>query len=282
MAAGLVRFDEFEVDLRGYQLRRSGRTVKLERIPMEVLFLLVERRGQLVTREEIIEKLWGKDVFLDTDNAINTAIRKIRQALKDDPEEPRFVQTVTGKGYRFIAQVAEVGAPKIAETLAVQQKPVSSAGAEVAIGMRWRVIVPATLAVLALSVAGYFYLRRAPKLTDKDTIVLADFNNTTGDAVFDGTLRQGLAVQLEQSPFLSLISEERIQQVLRLMGKPADARLTPEIARDICERTASAAFSTARLQVSAASMYWGYAQKTVARGMFLRMNRSRWREKKAC
>ena len=95
--------------------------------------------------------------------------------------------------------------------------------------------------MLALSVGGYFYLRRTPKLTDKDTIVLADFSNTTGDSVFDGTLRQGLAVQLEQSPFLSLISEERIQQVLRLMGKPADARLTPEIAREICERTASAA-----------------------------------------
>jgi tetratricopeptide (TPR) repeat protein len=108
-------------------------------------------------------------------------------------------------------------------------------------GKRWKLIVPAIVAVLALSVGGYFYLRRTPKLTDKDTIVLADFNNTTGDSVFDGTLRQGLAVQLEQSPFLSLISEERIQQILKLMAKPADARLTPEIAREICQRTASAA-----------------------------------------
>ena len=241
MAADLVRFEDFELNLPSYQLRRSGRTMKLERIPMEVLFLLVERRGQLVTREEIIEKLWGKDVFLDTDNAINTAIRKIRQVLKDDPEQPRFVQTVTGRGYRFIAQVAEVGVPKIAEAMAVQQKPVPSAGAPGGVGRRWKLIIPAIVAVLALSVGGYFYLTRTPKLTDKDTIVLADFNNTTGDSVFDGTLRQGLAVQLEQSPFLSLISEERIQQVLRLMDKPADARLTPEIAREICERTASAA-----------------------------------------
>jgi len=241
VAADLVRFEDFELDLRSYQVRRSSRTLRLERIPMEVLFLLVERRGQLVTREEIIEKIWGKNAFLDTDNAINTAIRKIRQILKDDPEQPRFVQTVTGRGYRFIAQVAEVGVPKIVEAMAVQQKPVPSAGAPGGIGKRWREIVPATVAVLALSVGGYFYLRRAPKLTDRDTIVLADFINTTGDSVFDGTLRQGLAVQLEQSPFLSLISEERIQQVLRLMGKPADARLTPEFAREICERTASAA-----------------------------------------
>jgi hypothetical protein len=81
---------------------------------------------------------------------------------------------------------------------------------------------------LALFAAGYFYFHRTPKLTDKDTIVLADFTNTTGDPVFDGTLRQGLAIQLEQSPFLRLVSEQRIHQTLRLMGQPADARLTPE------------------------------------------------------
>ena len=81
----LVRFEDVELDAQRYSLRRSGRNLKLERIPMELLLFLVERRGLLVTREEIIEKLWGKDVFLDTDNSINTAIRKIRQALKDDP-----------------------------------------------------------------------------------------------------------------------------------------------------------------------------------------------------
>jgi tetratricopeptide (TPR) repeat protein len=97
------------------------------------------------------------------------------------------------------------------------------------------------MAVLALSAAGYLYFHRALKLTDKDTIVLADFTNTTGDSVFDGTLRQGLAVQLEQSPFLSLVSDTRIQKALLLMGRPADTRLTPDLARDLCERTGSAA-----------------------------------------
>jgi len=117
----------------------------------------------------------------------------------------------------------------------------AKAGAATDIGLRWKTIVPAVVAVLALSVGSYFYFHRTPKLTDKDTIILADFTNTTGDPVFDGTLRRGMAVQLEQSPFLSLISEERIQQALRLMGQPSDARLTPEVAREICERTASAA-----------------------------------------
>ena len=105
---------------------------------------------------------------------------------------------------------------------------------------RWKVLIAAV--VLAASVvAAYTYLGAARKLTDKDTIVLADFTNTTGDPVFDGTLRQGLAIELGQSPFLSLISEERIQRVLPLMGQPKDAHLTPELAREICQRTGSAA-----------------------------------------
>jgi eukaryotic-like serine/threonine-protein kinase len=94
-------------------------------------------------------------------------------------------------------------------------------------------------AILALCVAGYLYLHRAPKLTTKDSIVLAEFENKTSDPVFDQTLRQGLTVQLQQSPFLSLVSDQRTQQVLRLMNRPPDARLTPEVAREICERTGS-------------------------------------------
>ncbi len=108
MALEIVRFEDFELDAQRYALRRGDRSLKLERIPMELLLFLVERRGELVTREEIIEKLWGKDVFVDTDNGINTAIRKIRQALRDDPEKPRFILTIAGKGYRFIAPVTEV------------------------------------------------------------------------------------------------------------------------------------------------------------------------------
>src|SRR6516164_2267772 len=112
ISGSTVKFGkDFELDLRAYELRRSGRRLKLERIPMELLLLLVERRGELVTREEIIERIWGKDVFLDTDSSINAAIRKIRQVLKDDPEKPLFVQTITGKGYRFVAPTLEVRAP---------------------------------------------------------------------------------------------------------------------------------------------------------------------------
>jgi TolB-like protein/DNA-binding winged helix-turn-helix (wHTH) protein/Tfp pilus assembly protein PilF len=103
-----IRFGEdFEVDPRAFELRCVGRVLKLERIPLQVLLILIEQKGQLVTREEIAEKIWGKDVFLDIDNSINGAVRKIRQVLKDDPQEPRYVQTLSGRGYRFIATVVE-------------------------------------------------------------------------------------------------------------------------------------------------------------------------------
>jgi DNA-binding winged helix-turn-helix (wHTH) protein len=104
----IFKFGEFEVDLGRYELRRSGRAVKLEKIPMELLILMAERRGQLITREEIIQKLWGENVFVDTRQGINTAIRKIRLALKDDPEQPRILETIVGKGYRLAAPVTVV------------------------------------------------------------------------------------------------------------------------------------------------------------------------------
>jgi TolB-like protein/DNA-binding winged helix-turn-helix (wHTH) protein len=104
----LLKFgDDFELDLTAWQLRRAGRLIKLERIPMEVLLFLVQNQGELVSREQIVEKIWGKDTFLDTDNAVNGAIRKIRQVLRDDADQPRFIRTISGKGYSFIAPVLE-------------------------------------------------------------------------------------------------------------------------------------------------------------------------------
>jgi DNA-binding winged helix-turn-helix (wHTH) protein len=103
--SGSFRFGEFELDVAAYVLRRAGQRIKLEKIPMEVLVLLVQKAGVLVNRTEIQAALWGSDVFVDQDAAINTAIRKIRRALGDDAEHPRFVETVVGKGYRFIASL---------------------------------------------------------------------------------------------------------------------------------------------------------------------------------
>src|SRR5438445_9242952 len=106
-----------------------------------------------------------------------------------------------------------------------------------------KIAVTVAVVVLAAGIAGglLWRSRQARHLTEKDTIVLGDFTNSTGDAVFDGTLREGLSVQLEQSPFLSLVSEEGIHQTLRMMERPANTRLTPEITREVCQRTSSRA-----------------------------------------
>jgi DNA-binding winged helix-turn-helix (wHTH) protein/predicted ATPase len=105
MSEDLFEFEGFVLDRAGCELRRRGEIVPLQRIPLDLLCLLVERRGRLVTREEILERVWGKGVFVDTEASINTAIRKIRRALRDDPDAPRFVVTVPARGYRFIAEV---------------------------------------------------------------------------------------------------------------------------------------------------------------------------------
>ena len=107
------RFGDFELDVGAYALRRNGRPVRIERQPMDLLLLLIERRGQLVLRSEIVDRLWGKDVFVDVETGVHTAIRKVRQALRDAPDAPTFVETVSCKGYRFIAPVEVSGAPRL-------------------------------------------------------------------------------------------------------------------------------------------------------------------------
>jgi len=109
-----VRFDDFELDYGRFQLCRSGSPVRLEGLPLQLLMFMVERRGQLITREQISSELWSKDVFVDVEQGINTAIRKIRRALADDADEPQYLQTVVGRGYRFVAPTAEEDASNAA------------------------------------------------------------------------------------------------------------------------------------------------------------------------
>jgi DNA-binding winged helix-turn-helix (wHTH) protein/tetratricopeptide (TPR) repeat protein len=222
----IVRFGTFQADLQTGELRKNGHKVPLQGQPFQVFTILVQHSGKLVTREELRQKVWPEDTFVDFDHGLNTAITKIRTALGDDADNPRFVETMPRRGYRFIAPVDSHPQPGIV--------PVRSSR------IQW-VMIAWLVSVAALAMAGYLYFHRVPKLTDKDTIVLSDFDNKTGDPVFDETLRQGLEVELQQSPFLSIISEERVRQTLRLMKQSPDARLNPEIARQICQRTGSAA-----------------------------------------
>jgi predicted Ser/Thr protein kinase/Flp pilus assembly protein TadD len=161
-----------------------------------------------VEMERIITKCLEKDRNLRYQHA--SEIRTDLQRLKRDTESAR-------------SPVAEM------------------AGATSRRGMRWKLTIPVALAIVVLVLGGYFYVHRVAKLTEKDTVVLADFANTTGDPVFDDALRQGLSSQLEQSQFLNFLSDERIGQTLSLMAKPKDTRLTRELAREVCQRTTSTA-----------------------------------------
>jgi hypothetical protein len=175
------------------------------------------------------------------------AVRKLREALDDNAEDPRYIETIPKRGYRFLVPevrrtdaAAEIAEPNDLAHLQTHASPVATHQSHKPL-LKYGI---AAVAVLILTAAGVFLWQhgtRARLLTDKDVLVLADFANTTGDPVFDGTLRQGLAVQLEQSPFLSIIADETIQQTLGLMGQPADAKLIPAIAREVCQRTESAA-----------------------------------------
>jgi eukaryotic-like serine/threonine-protein kinase len=222
----VIKFGTFEADLAARELRKGGVKLRLQDQPFQVLSVLLENPDGLVTRVELRQGLWPADTFVDFDNSLNTAINKIREVLGDSAESPRFIETLPRRGYRFIAPVRDLSTtetPRAPARFRSVRKEIGWLGAAAAF-------------VVLAAVGGHLYFHRAPKLTEKDSIVLADFANTTGDPVFDETLRQGLSVQLEQTPFLELISEDRIGQTLRLMERPPDTRLTPEAAREVCQR----------------------------------------------
>jgi DNA-binding winged helix-turn-helix (wHTH) protein/tetratricopeptide (TPR) repeat protein len=228
----VIAFGPFEADLQTQELRRQGERVRLPGQSFQILKILLERPGEPATREELQKALWPSATFVDFEYGVNAAVHRLREALEDSADSPRLIETLPRLGYRFIGTITK---PPTATNATASEKT----GGKEQRTITWRVVLPAAVTVVALAALSYFYFQRNPKLTNKDTIVLADFTNSTGDPVFDGTLRQGLAVELEQSPFLRLLSEEQIQQTLRMMKQSPDAKLTPEITWQICQRTNS-------------------------------------------
>ena len=233
------RFGVFELDTHSGELRKAGTRIRLQEQPLKILMVLLEQPGAVVTREDLKRRIWPHEPFGDFDHAVNVAIAKLRTALSDSADTPRYVETLPRRGYRFIFPITAAATdPKEPAGSVSAQAPVKPR-----VGFRWVPILVAALITAAVTASGWWWLRSHHERTfsDKDKLVLADFENTTGDTVFDGTIRQALAVQLEQSPFLSLVSDATVKETLRLMNQPADARLTPDIAQQLCIRTASAA-----------------------------------------
>ncbi len=230
MSSPKLRFRDYELDPDGFELCRAGHRLRLERKPMELLILLAEKQGQLIKREEIIEKIWGKDFFFDAENGINNAVRKIRSALNDDPEQPRFVETSVGKGYRFITPVQRVLEPasSLATKPLIRQRPAA---------FRWK---PAW--VLALGLAAFIaaafafnlagirsrvFARSVPPIR---SIAVLPLQNLSGDATqeyFVDGLTDALITELAQFSSLRVISRTSA------MHYKGSHQALPEIAREL-------------------------------------------------
>jgi TolB-like protein/DNA-binding winged helix-turn-helix (wHTH) protein len=255
-----IRFDEFELDLSRYELRRQGRPVKLQKLPLRLLILLVEAEGRLVTRQEIADRLWGQDVFHDTEHGINTAIRKIRDALGDDPEQPRIVLTVPGMGYRLVAQAATQPGPS-------PDQPVDMPAVvpESAAYPRWQPWT-AMAAIILLAGVGFWLYRRSATPTQaankKVMLAVLPFENLSGNAdqeyFSDGLTEELLtdlgSVQPEQLGVIARTSVMRykrsntpIDAIARQLG--VDYVLEGSVRRDGSRVRVSAQLIRARDQV---------------------------------
>ena len=247
---GIVyQFGPFEVNPASLELLKNGRRIRLQELPHRLLVALLENPGEVVSREELRIRLWPGDTFVDFDSSLRVAVGKLREALDDNADDPRYIETIPKRGYRFlVSEVRRIEpAPEIAE-LSNDPEALQRASTTVAVAQSRAPLLKysiAAITVLLLIGGGIFFWQhrmQVPPLTDKDTLVLADFANTTGDPVFDGTLRQALAIQLEQSPFLKIMDDEQVQRTMRLMSLSPGTHITNQIAQDICVRDAAAAF----------------------------------------
>lgn len=236
MSEAPVQPDVLELDLRRYELRRGSSVLKLEKIPMELLILLVERRDQLVGREEIIVRLWGKDVFLDTEQGINTAIRKIRLTLGDDPNEPRFLQTIVGKGYRFVGPITIVGAtpalPRVTAPVPATEEERTQLSRSKPVPRRKLIASFAGLIVLGTSIIAfrYFDLSRwlpRPRVHSIAVLPLKNLSGNPADQYFADGMTDELITNLAKISALRVSSYTSVSQY-KTTSKPL-----PQVAREL-------------------------------------------------
>jgi DNA-binding winged helix-turn-helix (wHTH) protein/tetratricopeptide (TPR) repeat protein len=236
-AKELYEFGPFRVDPEKETLLREGEFVPLTPKTFQILLVLIRHSEEVVTKDDLMKTVWP-NTFVEEAN-LSRNIFMLRKALGETAQDHKYIVTVPGRGYRLAENVHLVPEQEVSIVAATYQK-VQVEVKECRSRPRTWFAVGAVI-LLAVAVGTWRFLSHRPTvLGAKDTVVLADFANSTGDPVFNETLRGGLTIALEQSPFLSLISDHRIRHTLGLMGHPADARITPEIARVVCERTGSA------------------------------------------
>src|SRR5215472_10472652 len=218
---------KLRIDVSRYELTVNGKRARLERQPMELFILFVQKRGQLVTRDEIIERLWGKDVFVEVDRSINRAVRKIRTVLADDPAQPHYLETVVGKGYRFVGEIEVVG-PATEDN----ERPMP-ATAEPSRGMGRRLLISVALAaVVAAALWGWLRRRQnaEPGSGQIRSLAVLPLVNLSGDPAqeyFADGMTDELITEIAQ------VGSLRVTSRTSSMRYKATAKSAPEIAKEL-------------------------------------------------
>jgi DNA-binding winged helix-turn-helix (wHTH) protein/tetratricopeptide (TPR) repeat protein len=232
-----MRFGAFEVDLRSGEVYKHGIRLKLQDQPFQVLALLLEHSGDVVTRDELRQKLWPADTFVDFDTGLNSAIKKLRDVLGDSAEEPRYIETLPRRGYRFIAPVetGDLPAPTVGKIHVAKVVPL---GPTPALWKKRRIVVTAGAAafLMVAALVAWRVTSSRPALTGTDVILLASFVNKTGDPIFDNSLDKALEVKLTESPFLSVLPDADVRRTMRTMRHEPDERVTQDLGIEICKR----------------------------------------------
>src|SRR6202789_653264 len=266
---GIFQFGEFQVDVLARTLRRQDQIVTLNRRAFDVLLYLVQNPGKALTRDELLKNVWP-DTFVD-ENSLAQSISVLRRALEEKPGDNSYIVTLPGRGYQFVSPVKIVAeeilavAPNTAivashggdgvifeqrmirtsvvmEELATPGPAALPASRAARIPKFWKIAAPAVLAAVLAAVGLNYRARQRARLTEQDTIVLGDFLNSTGDAIFDDTLKTALTISLRQSPFLNVLPDSQVTKTLKLMTRPVGTKLTPEITRELCQRARSKAY----------------------------------------
>jgi DNA-binding winged helix-turn-helix (wHTH) protein/tetratricopeptide (TPR) repeat protein len=258
----VYEFGPFRMDPDKQVLLRDGQLIAVTPKAFEMLLMLVRRDREVVSKEELLKEIWP-DSFVEEAN-LSQQIFKLRKALGDSPDGERYIVTLPGRGYRFavpVRTITEGGEVLIAQVrsraqIVIEEHAPESVETQPALPPpshsrpKW-LLRSAVAAAIAITGIGLLLLLRPHHplaLNARDSVLVADFTNLTGDPVFDNALRQGLEVQLQQSPYLSLISEDRIQHTLRLMGRPPETQVTGQVAREVCVRSGTAALLEGSIQ----------------------------------
>jgi len=266
---GIFRFGEFQIDALARTLRREREIVTLNRRAFDVLLYLAQNPGRVVSRDELLKNAWP-DTFVD-ENSLAQSISALRRALEEKPGDNNYVVTLPGRGYQFVVPV-QVSIPDnlavgrdstsvvshgpselivqqqtIRTTVITEERASSGAtalpeAAAAQIPKLWKIAVPVLLAALLVAGALYSRARQRERLTEKDTVVLGDFANSTGDALFDDTLKTALNISLRQSPFLNVLPDSQVTKALQQMTRPVGTKLTPEVSRELCQQAGSKAY----------------------------------------